>query len=166
MTRRKTPAHGKRVAKKARMGPMTKARGGTVLTDVPIRHVRSRPLGRVLFGAGSGARDMVQVPRAEYEALLRRVEDLEDAREMQAAEVRGLTPDALPAALVDRLLEGESPVRVWREHRGLTLAQLADQAGVGTSYISEIETKKKPGSVHALRALAQALKVDLGDLVS
>ena len=36
--------------------------------------------------------------------------------------------ELLPAAMVDAILDGESRVRVWREHRGLTAAALAKAA--------------------------------------
>ena len=38
--------------------------------------------------------------------------------------------ELVPAAVVDRLLAGESPVRVWREHRGITQSGLARASGV------------------------------------
>ena len=102
--------------------------------------------------------------RAEYEALLARVEDLEDALVLRAAAARGPTGDGLPVALVKRMLAGEHPVRIWREHRGLTARALAAKAKVDAAYLSQIETSKKPGSVKALKALARALGVDLQDL--
>jgi DNA-binding XRE family transcriptional regulator len=102
--------------------------------------------------------------RAEYEALVARVEDLEDALSLRAAEVRGPTVDGLPVELVERMLAGEHPVRIWREHRGLTARALASRAKVDPAYLSQIETGKKPGSVKALRALARALSLDLEDV--
>jgi hypothetical protein len=45
----------------------------------------------------------------------------------------------LPAELVDSLIDAESPVRVWREHRRMTLGNLADRVGIAPSYLSEIE---------------------------
>ena len=108
---------------------------------------------------------VVQIPRAEYEEILKRVQDLEDALIVLNAE-RDDRPEAyLPGALMKRLIAGEHALRVWRDHRGLTVAALATRSGVGASYISEIETGKKPGSVAALKKLATALAVDLDDLV-
>ena len=63
------------------------------------------------------------------------------------------------------MLNGESPVRIWREHRGLTLGDLADRAGIAPSDVSEIETGRKPGSVAALTNLAAVLGVHVDDLV-
>lgn len=72
--------------------------------------------------------------------------------------------ELLPAAMVDRILAGENTVRVWRAHRGLTATALAMAAGVSAAYLSEIERGAKPGSVAALKALADALKVTIDDL--
>ena len=111
------------------------------------------------------------VSRARYDALVARVEDLEDRLEMteidRAAASRGgkASPDALPDDLVGRLLNRDHPVDVWRAHRGYTLARLEALSGVPASYISEIVNSKKPGSTDALSRLATALDVSLEDLV-
>jgi transcriptional regulator with XRE-family HTH domain len=61
-------------------------------------------------------------------------------------------------------MAGEVPLRVWREHRGLSARALADRAGVSTAYLSQIETGNKPGSFAAMAKLARALGVDMEDL--
>jgi len=73
--------------------------------------------------------------------------------------------DYLPIELVDRMIAGEHPVRIWREHRGLTLAALSARSGVGFSYIAKIEHGKKPDSTSALKNLAEALGVETDDLI-
>ena len=65
-----------------------------------------------------------------------------------------------------RILDDESPVRVWREKRRLSQRALAEQAGVSASYLAEIETGKKPGSAEALRKLSRVLAVPMENLVS
>ncbi len=102
---------------------------------------------------------------AEFEALIERIEDLEDAMIARAGQERGITRDALPVEAVERMISGEHPIRIWREHRGLTMQALAKRSKVPQSYISEIETKKKPGSVAALKKIAAALELDLDDIV-
>jgi ribosome-binding protein aMBF1 (putative translation factor) len=116
--------------------------------------------------------DTVTMTRAEYEALVEAAEDAEDRAHLAAQEkgerllgTEAVRADALPVELVERMLDGESPVRIWREHRGLTLGDLADRAGIAPSYVSEIETGRKPGSVAALTKLARVLGIDLDDLV-
>jgi len=71
----------------------------------------------------------------------------------------------LPAELAESLLSGDTrPLRIWREYRGLTQQQLANAAGVGKSYISQIEAGKKQPTVAVLQELARALAVDMEDL--
>ena len=73
--------------------------------------------------------------------------------------------ELVPEAVVDRMLTGESPVRVWREHRGLTAGQLAEAADISAGYLSELENGKKAGSLETLRRIAAVLKLDIDDLI-
>ena len=73
--------------------------------------------------------------------------------------------ELVPEAMVERMLAGESLVRLWREHRGLTAAQLADAADISAGYLSELETGKKTGSLETLRRIAAVLKLDIDDLI-
>ncbi len=104
--------------------------------------------------------------RADYEALLRQVEDAVDAAQLREAEARVAAgeDEYVPIELTRRLMTGEVPVRVWREHRGLSARALASRAGVSAAYLSQIETGRKPGSFDALAKLARALGVDMEDL--
>jgi len=67
-------------------------------------------------------------------------EAVEDAAAAAYARTRG--EESLPIVSVDRLLSGESPVRVWLEHRRISLAALADQAGSGKGDLSQIENDR------------------------
>lgn len=112
--------------------------------------------------------DTVLLSRSDYEALLEAVEEAGDiARVKQAridlAEGRSET---LPGDMVKALCAGANPVRVWREHRGLTGRELAEASGVNAAYLSEIETGKKPGSAIALKKLASVLRIDMEDLIA
>ena len=108
--------------------------------------------------------ELVQIPAAKLDALHARIEDLEDARDRNAAARITKPGDYLPAALMDRIIAGEHPLRIWREHRGLTSRALAEKADIPVSYLSEIENRKKPGSLEAYRALAEALDLTIDDL--
>ncbi|WP_366655368.1 helix-turn-helix transcriptional regulator [Fodinicurvata sp. EGI_FJ10296] len=89
-----------------------------------------------------------------------------DDRELSFAQAIRRSVDQLtPAAVSRRVNAGENPVRVWREHRRMTLEGLATAAGIGTAYLSEIETGRKDGSLSVLKAIAGALQVDLDDIV-
>jgi DNA-binding XRE family transcriptional regulator len=117
------------------------------------------------------APDTVTLTRVEYEALLDRLEDAEDENAIKRFEARvaaegweAATRNCLPAELVWRMLDGEHPLAIWRQRRKLSGAKLAVLAGVPQSYISEIETRKKPGSLGAMAKLARALGVTIDDL--
>jgi ribosome-binding protein aMBF1 (putative translation factor) len=112
--------------------------------------------------------DTVTLQRADYEGLLSELEDAEDraaALGHRLAKQEGTAPEMLTLEEVDRLIEGENPIRFWREKRGLTQRSLAGMAGVSPSLLAEIEGGTKTGSVDTLRKLAQVLKVDLDTLV-
>jgi hypothetical protein len=103
--------------------------------------------------------DLMVMRRTQYDALF------EDAA-ATAAYDRTRGEESVPVAVVDRLIAGENPMRVWRDHRGMTLEQLGAKAHLSIGYLSEIEAGKKPGSIKALRAIAGALDLDLDDLTS
>jgi DNA-binding Xre family transcriptional regulator len=111
-------------------------------------------------------RDTVLLRRADYEALLRQAEDAADAAQIRKAEARieAGADEYVPIELTRRLMAGAVPVRVWREHRGLSGRALASRAGISAAYLSQIETGKKPGSFDAMAKLARALGVDMEDL--
>ncbi|HYD99357.1 MAG TPA: helix-turn-helix transcriptional regulator [Alphaproteobacteria bacterium] len=73
--------------------------------------------------------------------------------------------DYLPAALVKRMLDGETALRLWREHRGLTQAALAERVGIGRPYLSQLETGARKASHAVLKALAEALRLTVDDLI-
>ena len=49
------------------------------------------------------------------------------------------TGERLPHDAVKRLVNGESPLKVFREHRAMTREALAVAASVSTGYVSQIE---------------------------
>ena len=100
------------------------------------------------------------ITRAEYEALLERIEDLEDV--VLLAERRD--DPTIAFATAKRLLAGENPVTVWREERGLSQRELATAAGVSPSMLNEIEKGRQTPSLATARAIAATLRVSLDDL--
>lgn len=109
---------------------------------------------------------MALLPVGEYERLIDLAEDRADTLAAADAERRrGEGEEYLPAAMVDRLLAGENPLKVWRKHRGMTLASLAAAAGAEYSVLSRIENGKLQGRPALWRRLAQALRVSADDIL-
>jgi DNA-binding XRE family transcriptional regulator len=106
------------------------------------------------------------IPIAEYQQLLADLEDRDDERCAVSAEQRRADGEEyLSVEMLDRLLAGESALRVWRKHRGLKQLELAALSGVVNSQISNIERGERNASLETWRRLAKALQVDLDDIV-
>ena len=114
-----------------------------------------------------GGEDMVILPRKEYEQLCEAVEEADDVRVYDAAKRRlsAGEDEIIPGEFADRILDGENPVRIWREYRGLSIKALAEKAEISAAYLSQIEIGVREGSVRTMKALAMALNLDLADLV-
>ena len=103
------------------------------------------------------------LPYEEYLQLIEQAELLEDIRdfdEISAAIERG-DEELIPAEVVNAILDGKNPIKVWREYRGLTQQQLADMVGISKPYLSQIETGKRTGTTDVLSTIAKALDVSL-----
>ena len=106
--------------------------------------------------------DRLATLASRFDALRELVED----RQATAAFIRTRDQESLPDSVVGRLLDGENPVRVWRQHRGLSLRSLAERAGTSPSALSDIETGKSEGRLSILHRIAGALDIYLEDLIS
>ena len=108
----------------------------------------------------------VTIPKDEYLRLKAIEEDMADLNSAAdvLARIKAGTEELIPSAVVDRLLAGHAPLTVWREHRGLSQAELARQSGVNRIQIIDIEAERKTGSAATLKKLASALQVDMDDL--
>ena len=111
--------------------------------------------------------EMVTISKSEYERLRALEEEFADIQAALAVETKiaGGQEELVPSVVVDRLLAGEAPLRVWREFRKLTQVALARASGVNRVQIVEIEGGRSTGSVHTLSKLAAALAVDVDDLI-
>ncbi len=109
----------------------------------------------------NGAPALAVVPIAEWRALQARLEDLEDIADAKAA----LREETFPAEFVDRLLAGESPLSVWRHHRGLSLRTLAERTGAAEQELKMIENKKIVPDTDLCHRLARVLECDPEDLL-
>ena len=133
--------------------------------------LRLRPLGehialvRERLAALAGAELVDDPDRAELVVIT--PEDLAELIEDATATTAyhgTRDQEFVPIAVIDRLIAGENPVRVWREHRGHSLRQLAERAGIGIGYLSQIENGERKGTVETLKKIAGGLEVELDDL--
>ena len=111
----------------------------------------------------NGHPEFAVIPYADYQHFLELLEDESDARviaEFHEAYTTG-REFLIPDDIMRRELAGESPIKLWRERRGLTQQELAMLAGISKPYLSQIETGKRQGTLETLSALARSLEVPL-----
>lgn len=127
--------------------------------------IRHSKVAATVITTPSGDR-MVVIPFAEYERLVEAAEDAADGRAADEVKrrLKGGEEELIPAEFVDRMLDGENKVRVWREYRGMTVKALAETCGLAAAYVSQIETGAREGTIETFKKLAAALKVDIGDI--
>lgn len=149
--------------------PPRKKRGKAKLR-VMLAEIRDSGLRRRLRAA-SPRIELVGASRGEPPAFVlmqwdqyRRLREKLEDKEAEEAFARTKDEERVPIEVADRLLRGENPIHVWREHRGVTLAALGARARLSKSYLSDLEAGKRSGPVKTLRAIARALDVDLEDI--
>jgi len=114
------------------------------------------------LATNSKGKKLMSVPVETIKQMLEAYEDMLDIVAFDAAKHH--EQEYLPKVVVDRLIEGENSLRVYREHRGLTQQVLANASGVSRDMIAMIETGRKNGSLATIKKLAGALDVDIEDL--
>jgi len=114
-----------------------------------------------------GKPEWAVLPFRDYRKMMEALEDLADAKAIDAAmqALEAGEEETVPAKVTHRILDGESPLRVWRKHRGLTLHDLAQRCEVTDAAVSQIENRKRQPSVDLLKRLAKSLAVDVDDLL-
>lgn len=105
----------------------------------------------------------VKIPVSVFEDMRERLEDLADAAAFESAWAQD--EEAFPLEIVKRITGGESPLRVLREYRGMTQLELAEKTALSQAQISQMESGARKGSLKNWKTLAEALDVDVDDLV-
>lgn len=107
--------------------------------------------------------NMITIPQEVYDRLVADSEMLADLAAYDAAKAEA--GEGMPLEVFSRIIDGENPIRVIREWRGLSQAELARRADLHRVQLHDIETGKSRGSVDTLKAIAVALDVALDDVV-
>ena len=108
------------------------------------------------------------IPFSEYQNLVEQAELLDDIKalnEVLAKLARG-EEEFIPEYIAEALWDGQNPLKVWREYRGVSQNELAEQIGISAGYLSQLETGKRTGTADVLARIARALSVDIEDLLT
>ncbi len=104
------------------------------------------------------------MPVDEYRGMVASLEESVDRAAIDRARRENEAGDTIPGDVVQAILDGAAPLRAWRQHRRLTLDELAAKVGVTKGCLSQIENGPKSGALDLVRRLAAALDVTLDDL--
>ncbi|MBI4389596.1 MAG: helix-turn-helix transcriptional regulator [Nitrospinae bacterium] len=105
------------------------------------------------------------IPYKQYLEIVQSLDLSDDLRDLKKFRKTD-DGERVPAEIVNRILDGENPVKVWREFRGLTQEALAGKSGIGKAYLSQIETGKRTGKAAVLKAIADALRVSVDEIIA
>ena len=111
-------------------------------------------------------KEFAVLPMDELKKLMDDAEMLAEVKAYDAAKARleRGEDELIPLEITERRLAGESTVKIWREHRGLTQEELAKASKVSRPMIAAIEARNKRGGIATLKKLAGALGADLDHL--
>ncbi len=74
--------------------------------------------------------------------------------------------ERFPHSFVEQFLNSEnSKVKIMRQYRNLSLAELAKKSGISEAYLFQIENKKRKGTIDILKKLSISLDTDI-DLIT
>jgi DNA-binding transcriptional regulator YiaG len=110
-----------------------------------------------------GEPEFAVIPIAEWRRIEAMLEELEDIRDFDAAQAKP-GRRMIPFEVTSAILDGASPIRAWRENRGLSQSDLAQAAGMGVTQLAGIEDGTQRATPAALRKLATALRAHIDDL--
>jgi DNA-binding XRE family transcriptional regulator len=107
------------------------------------------------------------LPYDDYIQLVEKAEmaqDVQDYDSAKAALEHG-EDELIPSEVIYAILDGVNPIKVWREFRSMSQQELAEEVGISTPYLSQLETNKRKGSLTVWAAIAKALKISLDQIV-
>ena len=96
--------------------------------------------------------------------IARELEEIEDERDGLAAtlaRIESLNQEMIPGEIVWRISDGECPVSVWREHRGLSRENLAEAASVPLRAIERVESGEGEVGFLIMAEIARVLRVEM-----
>jgi DNA-binding XRE family transcriptional regulator len=106
----------------------------------------------------NGKPAFVVIPIDEWRRIESTLEDRTDTAAVRA--FRKNPTETYPDSVVEAILEGTHPIKVFREHRRMTQAQLATKVGSSAVYISQLERGNRRAGRKLRNRIGAALEVD------
>ncbi|HHD56160.1 MAG TPA: XRE family transcriptional regulator [Desulfobulbaceae bacterium] len=115
----------------------------------------------------NGKPEWAIIPYDEYQKLQEAYEDAEDIQDIHnhLRAIQSGKEITIPGEITFAVLEGISPIRAWRKYKKIKMKELAKQIGISAAYLSQIENKKRNPTIETLKAIAEALELDIDMLI-
>ena len=115
-------------------------------------------MSKIQFIERDGKREYAIVPIDVFERLMEAAEDMDDIALYDAAKAAD-DGTRIPAEVLYATTDSIHPIQAWRNYRGMTVQALADKAGISKAFLSQIENRKRVGTIKVLSSIATALEV-------
>ncbi len=115
----------------------------------------------------NGKPEWAVIPYDEYIKIQEVIEDIEDKKDIEEyfELLKSGEEQIIPSEVTFAILQGVNPIRAWREYKQIKVKELAKRAGITPSYLSQIETGKRNPTIDTLKAIAEALAIDVEMLI-
>lgn len=115
----------------------------------------------------NGEPEWAVIPYNEYIKFQKIMEDIEDKKDIEAYfnALKNGEECVIPSEVTFAILEGVHPVRAWRKYKQVKVKELANRAGITSSYLSQIETGKRNPTIETLKSIAEALGIEVEMLI-
>jgi hypothetical protein len=104
------------------------------------------------------------IPYDFYQQL---VEDAEMLADIKAYDIaKNKSEESFPSDIVNRIfLEGENPIKVYREYRGFSLLELSEKTQIDIQRLTEIEQNISTANKKNIETIANILNIDVNMII-
>ncbi len=106
------------------------------------------------------------IPYEYYLRLVTEAEMLQDVQDYdEAKQALANGEGVVPAEVTFQIIDGDPPLKVWRQYLQWNPAQLAAAVGLSEEELIQLESGRRPASREVLTAVAKALNLTVEDLI-
>src|SRR6185312_14029077 len=106
-------------------------------------------MSKIQFIERDGKREYAIVPIDVFERLMEAAEDMDDIALYDTAKAAD-DGTRIPAEVLYATMDSIHPIQAWRNYQGMTVQALADKAGISKAFLSQIENRKRVGTIKVL----------------
>jgi len=118
----------------------------------------------VQFIKNKGKPEWAVIPYEKY-LYFQELEEIKRAVKKFKKDFKLGKEELMPSRYAHRIMDGEHPIRVWREYREISAVEFAKKIDISVPYLSQLESYKRKPSLSIAKKIAKLLHVSIEDLV-